>query len=40
MLKINIFEKYNQCKIEDADIIVPIGGDGFLLKSLHDFKRI
>ena len=31
-------ERYNQCKIEDADIIVPIGGDGFLLKSLHDYK--
>ena len=31
-------KKYNQCKIDEADIIVPIGGDGFLLKSLHDYK--
>ena len=28
---------YNQCKIEEADIIISIGGDGFLLKSLHDY---
>tara|TARA_B100000029_G_scaffold490276_1_gene549125 strand:- start:442 stop:1200 length:759 start_codon:yes stop_codon:yes gene_type:complete len=32
-------KKYNQSKIEDADILVPIGGDGFLLKSLHDYKK-
>ena len=31
-------KKYNQSKIDDADTIVPIGGDGFLLKSLHDYK--
>ena len=30
---------YNQFSPEDADIIVPIGGDGFLLKSLHDYKE-
>ena len=27
-----------QINAENADIIVPIGGDGFLLKSLHDYK--
>ena len=32
--------KYGQNKPEDADIIVPIGGDGFLLKSLHDFHQL
>ena len=29
---------YGQNNIENADVIVPIGGDGFLLKSLHDYK--
>tara|TARA_Y100001970_G_C14212389_1_gene847666 strand:+ start:1302 stop:2060 length:759 start_codon:yes stop_codon:yes gene_type:complete len=31
---------YGQEKVENADIIVPIGGDGFLLKSLHDYKDL
>ena len=30
---------YGQNKVENADIIVPIGGDGFLLKNLHDFHN-
>ena len=30
---------YKQHNIEEADVIVPIGGDGFLLKSLHDYKN-
>ena len=30
---------YGQHEAKDADVIVPIGGDGFLLKSLHDFKQ-
>jgi len=30
---------YGQNKAEDADIIIPIGGDGFLLKTLHDFNH-
>ena len=29
---------YGQEEAKNADIIVPIGGDGFLLKSLHDYK--
>lgn len=30
---------YGQHESKDADIIVPIGGDGFLLKNLHDFNK-
>ncbi len=32
-------DQYTQHNIEEADVIVPIGGDGFLLKSLHDYKN-
>ena len=32
--------KYEQNLPEDADIIVPIGGDGFMLKNLHDFHQL
>jgi NAD+ kinase len=31
---------YNQSDPELADIIIPIGGDGILLKSLHDFNNL
>ena len=31
---------YGQNKVENANIIVPIGGDGFLLKNLHDFHNL
>ena len=31
---------YGQSKVENADIIVPIGGDGFLLKNLHDLHNL
>ena len=31
---------YNQTAPELADIIIPIGGDGILLKSLHDFNEL
>ena len=31
---------YGQNEVENADIIVPIGGDGFLLKNLHDFHEL
>ena len=34
------YEKiYGQNSPEDSDIIVSIGGDGFLLKTLHDFNK-
>jgi len=32
-------DKYNQSQLIKADIIVAIGGDGFLLKTLHDYKN-
>mgnify|MGYP001162202898 FL=1 len=32
--------KYSQSNPEDADVIIPIGGDGFLLKTLHDYYKI
>ena len=31
---------YNQTKPELAHVIIPIGGDGILLKSLHDFNNL
>ena len=31
---------YSQSEPESADVIVPIGGDGILLKSLHDFNSL
>ena len=30
---------YGQNNVKNCDVIVPIGGDGFLLKSLHDFNQ-
>jgi len=33
-------KSYNQTDPDLADIIIPIGGDGILLKSLHDFNKL
>jgi len=33
-------KKYGNYSISQADIIIVIGGDGFLLKTLHDFIKI
>ena len=33
-------KSYNQTDPQLADIIIPIGGDGILLKSLHDFNKL
>ena len=33
-------DKYNQSQLIESDIIVAIGGDGFLLKTLHDYKDL
>jgi len=33
-------DTYNQTAPELSDIIIPIGGDGILLKSLHDFNEL
>ena len=30
---------HGQNSVEKADVIIPLGGDGFLLKSLHDFNK-
>jgi len=30
-------ERYGQCELEDADVIVALGGDGFMLRTLHRF---
>jgi len=38
--KESLVSKYGQNQPEDADIIVPIGGDGFMLKNLHDFNQL
>lgn len=29
-------QKYGQASVEDADYIIALGGDGYMLKSLHD----
>ena len=31
---------YSQADPESADVIIPIGGDGILLKCLHDFNKL
>ena len=33
-------ESYGQNSVENADCIIPIGGDGLLLKSLHNFNKL
>ena len=35
-----LIEKYGNYSPEEADFIVALGGDGFILKSLHDFLKI
>jgi NAD+ kinase len=32
--------EYGQHEAEEADVIIPIGGDGFLLKNLHDYNEL
>ena len=34
-----LINKYGQHKPNNADVIVPIGGDGFLLKNMHDYNK-
>ncbi len=38
--KKEFIDYYSQTEPELADIIIPIGGDGILLKSLHDFNKL
>ena len=35
-----LIDRYGNCSPEDADYIVALGGDGFILKSLHDYLKI
>ena len=37
--KEKLISVYGQNSVEKADVIISIGGDGFLLKSLHDFNK-
>jgi NAD+ kinase len=30
---------FTNCKKEDADVLVALGGDGFMLQTLHDFQN-
>ena len=32
-------KRYGKCDVDDADIIVALGGDGFMLRTLHRFIR-
>jgi NAD+ kinase len=32
-------KRYGQCDVDDADVIVALGGDGFMLRTLHRFIR-
>ena len=38
--KQDFVSSYSQSEPESADVIIPIGGDGILLKSLHDFNSL
>lgn len=35
-----MIKRYGQCDIGDAEIIVALGGDGFMLRTLHKFIRM
>ena len=35
-----LIKLYGNCNPEDADFIVALGGDGFILKTLHDYLKI
>jgi len=38
--KNKFIKRYGQTNAKKADYLIPIGGDGFLLKSLHDFSNL
>lgn len=33
----SLAKRYGDCPLEDADVIVALGGDGFMLRTLHRF---
>ncbi len=35
-----LIASYGQCGVEDAQVIVALGGDGFMLETLHDTLRL
>jgi len=38
--KKKFIEEYGQYNADNADVIIPIGGDGCLLKNLHDYNYL
>ena len=38
--ELKLIKLYGQNSVEDSDYIIPIGGDGLLLKSLHSFNKL
>ena len=40
LAKNKFINEYAQHEAKEADVIVPIGGDGFLLKNLHDYNEL
>ena len=40
LAKDKFIKEYGQHEAKKADIIIPIGGDGFLLKNLHDYNEL
>lgn len=34
-----MIKSYGQCDVENAEVIVALGGDGFMLRTLHKFIR-
>ena len=32
--------KYGNFTVNEADVIVALGGDGFMLRALHDTKKV
>jgi NAD+ kinase len=40
LAKEKFINEYGQHDVENADIIIPIGGDGFLLRNLHDYNQL
>jgi len=35
-----LIKKYGQNDVQKSDVIIPIGGDGFLLKNLHNYNEL
>jgi len=40
LAKDKFINEYGQHEVEKADVIIPIGGDGFLLKNLHNYNEL